>query len=102
MHMHKTKTHTKSKRSPWKRGTCGRHRQTVPRVVLAVEGVPVIHEALRERYGSAPSYSTLLAVLYGRRDNEAIVRAVAEMFPAAILPAVAEKYGIEIPENGGR
>lgn len=79
-----------------KRPASGRRIMDSPRVALAVRGIPRIHAALREKYGCAPCMTTLYAVLNGEKENEALVRTVAGMFPGAILPAVAARYGIPV------
>ena len=98
----------KKNKTPLKRPASGRRRMDSPRVALAVRGIPRIHAALREKYGCAPCMTTLYAVLNGEKENEALVRTVAGLFPDAILPAVAAKYGLPVnlaalgvAENGG-
>ncbi len=92
----KTDRTGKKRRAATRRHGGGRvaGRRDVPGIALSIRGIPEIHRALRERYGFAPSLSSIYEVLRGEKENEALVRTVAEMFPAAILPAVAAKYGI--------
>lgn len=75
----------------------GRHRAETPRIVLRIEGIGAIRDALLRRDGAAPSEITIRNALYGRTDAPDLVRAVASLYPAAILPPVAGRYGIELP-----